>query len=281
VSTLLLPPPRTRVPLQPLPAGYAKPTPAGATGTPSRASGHDAAFVVVAPAAPPAARARRGVLSQTFATITKRMRLNLFARNDPPDPSPDPARSPSPAATTVPVAQQRTGRTFPADEVVWGIVIRNGFDEIDDPLYHRGTTQHAYLEGNDTVALCGFRPPQSGSRTRRRPRLGLPTTGQHPMCGMCARMVVAPRPRVPVPVQPARPVPVPVARGAGQAPLVPAPYAQVPTGGAVPNAPGAAAVSPWVRRAAGDAQPPVAPPGRPDSQENGLLSRGVHADIEP
>jgi hypothetical protein len=113
---------------------------------------------------------------QTFATITQRMRLNLFARNLTPEPGQPGDRSSSqaaaptgqaPAAAGHP-ALARTGGTFPADEVVWGIVIRHGFDEIDDPGYHRGTTQHAYLEGNDTVALCGFRPPQSGSRTRRR-----------------------------------------------------------------------------------------------------------------
>jgi hypothetical protein len=82
-------------------------------------------------------------------------------------------------------------------------------------------------------------------------------------------------------VQPARPVPVPVARGGGPAMPVPAPYAPVPTGGPVPNAPGAPPVSPWVRRAAGEPQSPMAPGPQPDSQQNGLLSRGVHAEIEP
>ena len=48
---------------------------------------------------------------------------------------------------------RETGRTFPADEVVWGFVVRPGFDELDDPFYHRGTTQHAYLEGNDLRAF--------------------------------------------------------------------------------------------------------------------------------
>ena len=148
------------------------------------------------------------------------------------------------------VPQPRTGKTFPADEVVWGIVIRNGFDEIDDPWYHRGTTQHAYLEGNDNVAICGFRPPQSGPRTRRRSRLGLPTTGEHPMCGMCARLVVAPRPRVPVPVHPLRPaVAVPVAGSATHA-LAVAPVVGAPAG-QPPQAPvPGASTSPWVRRAA-------------------------------
>jgi hypothetical protein len=224
-------------------------------------------------------------MSRTFATITQRMRLNLFARNDPPQPPADPTHPSTPAPTAGPATLPHSGGTFPADEVVWGIVIRHGFDEIDDPGYHRGTTQHAYLEGNDTVALCGFRPPQSGSRTRRRARLGLPTTGQHPMCGMCARMVVAPRPRVPVPVQPARPVPVPVAMGArlGRPVMVGSPSGALAAGSA------GNVVSPWVRRAA-DAPSPASlsyPPDSrngsypPDSRDGGLLGRGVHADVEP
>lgn len=210
----------------------------------------------------------------TFATITERMRRHLFTRNLTSEASPDQARNGSSAAAgTGTTSQPRAGRTFPADEVVWGIVIRSGFDEIDDPWYHRGVTQHAYLEGNDSVALCGFRPPQSGSRTRRRARLGLPTTGQHPMCGMCARMVVAPRPRVPVPVQPGRQVALPVARMGSQA--MPLPIAP-----GVPEAPPVTApVSPWVQRATGGTPTPEADL-RPDSHDAGLMARGVHADIE-
>lgn len=89
-----------------------------------------------------------------------------------------------------------------ADEVVWGYVVKEGFDELDDPWYHRGVTQHAYREGHDQESLCGFRPPMSGPRERRRPRLGLPTAGIHPMCSACARRVGPPRPRVAVPVRP-------------------------------------------------------------------------------
>ncbi len=238
-------------------------------------------------------------MSATFATITSRMRLNLFARNQ--DPEPDPQGADSQGAAP---AQPLTGRTFPADEVVWGIVIRNGFDELDDPWYHRGTTQHAYLEGNDNVAICGFRPPQSGPRTRRRSRLGLPTTGEHPMCGACARMVVAPRPRVPVPVQSSRPpVAVPVTRPAappngGPGPVAapqpvapprpvgaPVPTAPVPTA-PVPDAPVTAqaepSVSPWVRNRTGATQQ-----GEEThsidigaTHDGGLLKRGVHGQIQ-
>jgi hypothetical protein len=202
------------------------------------------------------------------------MRRNLFTRNLTSETSPEQvSASPQASVTSGTAPQPRNGRTFPADEVVWGIVIRSGFDEIDDPWYHRGVTQHAYLEGNDSVALCGFRPPQSGSRTRRRARLGLPTTGQHPMCGSCARMVVAPRPRVPVPVQPGRQVPMPVARAGSQA-------LPLPIGPGAPQAtPPAAPVSPWILRAAGNA--PAPDPGlRPDSHDAGLMARGVHTDGE-
>ena len=207
------------------------------------------------------------------------MRLNLFAKSQDPEPEQPASNPPSQTATKPP-----TGKTFPADEVLWGIVIRNGFDEMDDPWYHRGTTQHAYLEGNDNVAICGFRPPQSGPRTRRRSRLGLPTTGEHPMCGSCARMVVAPRPRVPVPVQGSRPpVAVPVAR----APQQPAPHpagqaaaAQAPAAPAA-NGNGSAPVSPWVRDRtdAGDAPEAITVElGR--VHDSGLLQRGVHTEIE-
>jgi hypothetical protein len=214
-------------------------------------------------------------LSATFATISDWMRINRFANAGSPDPGHH-ATPQQPMAQVSQPPQPRTGRTFPADEVVWGIVIRNGFDEIDDPWYHRGTTQHAYLEGNDNVAICGFRPPQSGPRTRRRSRLGLPTTGEHPMCGMCARMVVAPRPRVPVPVHPVRPaVAVPVTGHIGQ----PMPAAVDPAAHpGVPAPVSAATTSPWVRRASGAAPAEGPMPG--PSHDSGLLSRGVHAEAE-
>ena len=215
-----------------------------------------------------------------------------------------------PTETAPPKA--KTGNTFPADEVVWGVAIRDGFDEIDDPWYHKGTTQHAYLEGNDAVALCGFRPPRSGPRTRRRSRLGLPTAGDHPMCGMCAKMVVAPPPKVPVPIQPGRPMvavpvtpapapvaipvapaPMPVATMAPAAPAVPAGQPQatahaptpapqpVVVTAAVPASPapqpqahGDPPVSPWVRRNGAAAA---------EQQQSGtddLLSRDVDVQAE-
>jgi len=228
------------------------------------------------------------------------MRLNFFSGNHTPEAS-EPTAPPS-----VQASPPQTGKTFPADEVVWGIAIRNGYDELDDPLYHRGTTQHAYLEGNDNVAICGFRPPQSGPRTRRRSRLGLPTTGEHPMCGMCARMVVAPRPRVPIPVQPGkRPVAVPVARGPQLVPALPMGVPQATAtvaAGAVPGNPApqvavapqvaaatasqaaapqqAATTSPWVKRRSDIEEPENATIELASSHDSGLLQRGVHAESE-
>jgi hypothetical protein len=205
------------------------------------------------------------------------MRLNFFSHNAMPEPEQPSAPPPSAAAMRPP-----TGRTFPADEIIWGIVIRNGFDELDDPGYHRGTTQHAYLEGNDNVSICGFRPPQSGPRTRRRSRLGLPTAGEHPMCGICARMVVAPRPRVPVPVQTSRPsVAVPVTR---PAPVPARPFAtqsQPMAAPALATAPAAAATSPWVRQRAGGSEERASNDITIEmgtSHDGGLLTRGVHAE---
>ena len=223
-------------------------------------------------------------MSATFATISNRMRLNFFSHDSTPEPEPQQQAAPPPGAT---MPRPETGRTFPADEVVWGIVIRNGFDELDDPWYHRGTTQHAYLEGNDNVSICGFRPPQSGPRTRRRSRLGLPTAGEHPMCGMCARMVVAPRPRVPVSVQTSRPpVGVPVARPA-PGPARPVPMAQQPMpaaampAGVPPQSP-VAPQSPWVRQRASIDQ--TVDHSRTVelgvTHDRGLLDRGIHTEAK-
>jgi hypothetical protein len=212
------------------------------------------------------------------------MRLNFFSHNESPEPE---QQATPPQGATAPTPPG--GKTFPADEVVWGIVIRNGFDELDDPWYHLGTTQHAYLEGNDSVAICGFRPPQSGPRSRRRSRLGMPSAGIHPMCGSCARLVVAPRPRVPVPVQGSRPpVAVPVARPAAGQPTPAVPVAQpVPAGAAAapPPAPQAAAspTSPWVaQRSEGDApdQTQAQAIELGVSHDGGLLNRGVHTEID-
>ena len=144
-------------------------------------------------------------MSAAVATISNRMRLNFFAHRDIPEPSQPPTPPPpgtSPGAAPGPTAPAKPAKTYPADLIVWGIVVRAGFDEMDDPWYHRGITQHAYLEGHDDAALCGFRPPVTGTRGRRRPRLGLPSAADHPMCGICARMVVRRGPACPCPSSP-------------------------------------------------------------------------------
>lgn len=217
-------------------------------------------------------------MSVAVATISNRMRLNIFANRETPEPSQPPVASQN--STPTPAVQPKPSRTYPADMVVWGFVVRSGYDELDDPWYHRGVTQHAYLEGNDLVALCGFRPPISGPRERRRPRLGLPSAADHPMCGMCARMVTTPRPRVPVPVQPYRPaVPVPVARGATMALAArPAQPPQATAGPAVAPAQPAAVTSPWVRRYAGAPEPLPQSLQVPVSHDSGLRSRGLHTE---
>lgn len=201
--------------------------------------------------------ARPGPMIVTLGTIASRMRLNFFSQHPTPESEP-------PAATD---AAPRTGRTFPADEVAWGIVIRNGFDELDDPSYHLGVTQHAYLVGNDNVAICGFQPPRTGSRTRRRPRLGLPTVGVHPMCGVCAKMVVAPRPRVAVPMGDERPrVAIPVTTGA-PAPLLAGAPAPRPAGvGPRATAGRVSAVAAPAVPAPGRGMPPSTGPAAPGPQ---------------
>jgi hypothetical protein len=261
--------------------------------------------IPVAHPAHPAHSSSLAAMAAAVATISNRMRLNFFAHRDTPEPSQPsapPPQAPPPGAGPVPPAPARPAKTYPADMIVWGIVIRPGFDELDDPWYHRGVTQHAYVEGSDEAALCGFRPPLTGSRGRRRPRLGLPSAADHPMCGMCARMVVTPRPRVPVPVQPfrpavavpvapgvavPRPVPVSVAPRSATTPAMPAqaapaaPGAPAARSAASAQPPAGATTSPWVRRYAGGNEPAAPAASVPVSHDSGLLARGVHLDGTP
>ena len=110
------------------------------------------------------------------------------------------------------------------------------------------------------------------------------------MCGSCARMVVAPRPRVPVPVQGSRPpVAVPVARPdqrpAPKPVAMPVPVAAQAQTAPMPTMPDAQAatapISPWVRNRtdAGEFD------GAIDielgsTHDGGLLQRGIHAEFE-
>jgi len=100
---------------------------------------------------------------------------------------------------------------FAVDKVMWGVAIRAGFSELDDPWYHRGLTGHAFLAGDDQAALCGHRPRRRGFWSRRPVKLGLPSDHFNPMCRECAQIVARLRQPVAVPVTPARStVPVPV-----------------------------------------------------------------------
>lgn len=113
-------------------------------------------------------------------------------------------------------ARAATVTSWPGGGVVWGIPIRDGYDELDDPSRHRGLTAHAYVQGDDRVAACGYQPPSRGLFRRRPAKLGFPSARHNPKCPRCARQDVAPigaraapgRPvlaLVPVPVWPERP----------------------------------------------------------------------------
>jgi hypothetical protein len=121
------------------------------------------------------------------------------------------SRESSPRPATARFVLFRGPVTHPADDVLWGIVTRDGFDELDDPSWHTGMTAHAYLLGDDGEAICGFHPPKSRVRGRERARLGLPSPGVHRTCTRCAARVTAPRQAMPVSFVLRRPmVPVPV-----------------------------------------------------------------------
>jgi hypothetical protein len=78
------------------------------------------------------------------------------------------------------------------DAVAWGVAIRDGYDELYDPSYHRDVTGHAYLKGSDREALCGYRLPHRSFFTRQRVKLGMMTSGVHGRCEQCAETVDTP-----------------------------------------------------------------------------------------
>ena len=107
------------------------------------------------------------------------------------------------------------------------------------------------------------------------------------MCGSCARMVVAPRPRVPVPVQGSRPpVAVPVAQPGKQPVAVPVaqPVTSKASTAPTPAAPdaqnGDQSVSPWVRNRTGANDTDTITVELGATHDGGLLKRGVHTEIE-
>ena len=57
-----------------------------------------------------------------------------------------------------PFSRTVVSREIPSELLLWGVRRRRGYSEIDDPWSHDGLDQHAFVVGNDTAALCGFRP---------------------------------------------------------------------------------------------------------------------------
>jgi hypothetical protein len=78
--------------------------------------------------------------------------------------------------------RQGPALVFRLHDVCWGIKRRPGFSEIDDPGAHRSTMAHAYVSGNDSLALCGYKPYPRG----RQPHVSLAlATGDNPECSSC------------------------------------------------------------------------------------------------
>lgn len=100
-------------------------------------------------------------------------------------------------------ASQEGGTVASGATYMWGVPIRHGFNEFDDPWYHRGRTAHAFRTGNESAAVCGYRPWRHWLRPGRQVKLALPSAGIHSMCPGCVKRVTPVRPRVGVPVTPA------------------------------------------------------------------------------
>ena len=84
-------------------------------------------------------------------------------------------------------------RRFEESEVSWGIQLRPGYCDSSNPAAHHGATQHAFLLGHDTMALCGFRAVNGGfGRKRKVAKLGLPSADHNPRCSRCTKQVIAP-----------------------------------------------------------------------------------------
>jgi len=133
--------------------------------------------------------------------------MSVAAATSPPLRRPTPRRNRMSRFS----ARPDSAGVFAIDKVMWGVPIRTGFSELDDPWYHRGLTGHAFLVGDDQAALCGYQPRRHGFLSRRPAKLGLPSDRFNPMCRECAQIVARLRQPVAVPVTPARStVPVPV-----------------------------------------------------------------------
>ena len=133
--------------------------------------------------------------------------MSVAAATSPPLRRPTPRRNRMSRFS----ARPDSAGVFAIDKVMWGVPIRTGFSELDDPWYHRGLTGHAFLVGDDQAALCGYQPRRRGFLSRRRPKLGLPSDRINPMCRECAQSVALLCRPLAVPVTPVRSrVPVPI-----------------------------------------------------------------------
>jgi hypothetical protein len=71
---------------------------------------------------------------------------------------------------------------FRLSDVSWGVKRRPGFSEFDDPQAHATSTAHAFVSGNDALAICGYRP----YRRRRHSSVTLAAPSeQNPECERC------------------------------------------------------------------------------------------------
>src|SRR5687767_9553373 len=73
-----------------------------------------------------------------------------------------------------------------ADQIIWGVRRKYGYNEIDDPSAHRGLEQHAFTVRDYGVALCGAK--SYGLRKPRHIRLAVPTE-QNPACRKCSMAI--------------------------------------------------------------------------------------------
>src|SRR5919106_4009902 len=73
-----------------------------------------------------------------------------------------------------------------ADQIIWGVRRKYGYNEIDDPSVHRGLEQHAFVVGDYDAALCGAK--SYGWRRPSHIRLALPTE-ENPSCRKCSMAI--------------------------------------------------------------------------------------------
>jgi hypothetical protein len=82
------------------------------------------------------------------------------------------------------------GTVIAPEDVLWGVPLREGHSDTDDPIPHAKLVQHAFLLGVDERAVCGFKPPRRTSLADASPRPRLALSGtDNPRCPRCAALV--------------------------------------------------------------------------------------------